>query len=119
MKKEDLMYYLAYFMLFILIGIWMMLWAVGLIEFIEAILLWLISMGLLMIVFGTVKTKRKPRGEGTLLMGGMIVSIISLILLALVTDAVDVWIAVALAVILISIGGLGLFMSRIKGIIED
>ncbi len=119
MKKEDLMFYLAYIMLFILLGVWMLIWALTDLCIGCAFVFWLLCAGVIMMVMGTIKTKRKPHGESTLIIGGMLLSIISLVILAFIFDIISVWVTVAIAIILIGIGGLAYFMSRVKGTIED
>ena len=119
MKKEDLVFYLVWVSIFILFGVWIIVAAVGLLPPAESFLLWIVNVGIIMMIAGMIKTRRKPQGDNTLLFGGMLFTIVTLIILALTTDVVNAWIAVGLAIIFIGIGGLGIFISRIKGTIED
>lgn len=119
MKKEDLIYYIAWLTVFILFGAWIIVAAVGLFPPVESILLWLVCVGMVMMVAGTVKTRRKPGGDSTSLFGGMLLTIVMLIVLAFKTDAVEGWAAAGLAVVLIGIAGLMMFIARIKGQVED
>jgi hypothetical protein len=68
MEKSDLMYYTAYILLFILLGVWLLIWAIDMIKFNEMFLFWLLSAGIMMIALGTIKTKEAPGGS-TLLVG--------------------------------------------------
>lgn len=120
MKKADLIFYLAYIVLFILFGIWLLVWAIGLLPgFAEMFLFWLLSTGILLIILGCIKTKRKTRGMNLKVTSGLILSIITLVLLALMYDMLNVWIGVAVAVILIGFVSLGIFLSGVRGTIED
>ncbi len=120
MKKENLMFYLAYIMLFILAGVWLLLWALGVLAgIIDVIMIEILSAGIIMLIVGNVRTRRKPRGDSTLVLGGLFTTIIMLIVLALAHDAFGVWIAVGVAVIAVGIAGLAYFLIRIKGSIED
>ncbi len=120
MKKEDLMFYLAYIILFILAGVWLLLWAVDVLTGIaDVIMVWILSAGVMMLVFGNIKTRRKPKGDSTLVLGGLITTIVMLLLLALAHDMLEVWVMVGLAVIMVGITGLAYFLMRIRGTIED
>ena len=120
MKKENLLFYLAYIILFILAGVWLLLWAVDVLAGIaDVIMIEILCAGIIMLIFGNARTRRKPKGDPTLVLGGLFTTIIMLILLALSRDAFGVWIAVSVAVIGVGIAGLVYFLIRIKGSIED
>ena len=119
MKREDFNYYLAYISMFILLGVWILLGALGIVGFGEAFLLWVLSIAVLMMIFGSFKTKRKPKGESALILGGMVLSIVSLVILALSFETLEIMVAIAISIICIALGGLLFFYSRVKGTIED
>ncbi len=103
MEKSDVMFYSAYIILFILLGVWFLFWALDYVGLGEMFLLWLLSAGVLMILLGTVRTREAPSGSTILLGGGMLLSIVMLMFLAIVTDIVGGWIGAAIGMILIGI----------------
>jgi hypothetical protein len=114
MEKSDMMYYTAYILLLILLGVWLLVWAVGIIALDEMFLFWLFSAGLLMIVFGTVRTKEAPRGSTLLIGAGMLLSILMLMFLAIITDLIGGWVGAAIGIILIGIAGLIILLLSLR-----
>ncbi len=101
MEKSDMMYYSAYLILFILLGVWF--------------LFWLLSAGVLMIILGTFRTKEAPHGSSLLIGSGMLLSIVMLLFLAITTNLIGGWVGAALGIILIGITGFVILLMSMKG----
>ena len=105
MQKSDLMFYSAYLLLFILLGVWLVIWATEYVDFTEMFLLWATCAGILMILLGTIRTKEAPHGSSLLIGSGMFLTIITLMLLAMLTDVIGGWLGAGIGIILIGITG--------------
>jgi hypothetical protein len=104
MEKSDLLYYLAYILLFIFLGIWLLLWALDVVEKLgDTFLLWLLTAGVLMLVFGMVKTRDAPQGSIMLIASGAVLSVFTLILLAVLSDIIGGWVGASVGIIIIGI----------------
>ncbi len=114
MEKSDLMYYTAYILLFILLGVWLLIWAIDMIRLDEMFLLWLLSAGIMMIALGTVKTEEAPGGSTLLIGAGMLLSIFMLMFLAIMSNIIGGWVGAALGIIVIGIAGLVVLLMTIK-----
>ena len=115
MEKSDMMYYSAYLILFILLGVWFLFWALGYVGLGEMFLFWLLSAGVLMIILGTFRTKEAPHGSSLLIGSGMLLSIVMLLFLAITTDLIGGWVGAALGIILIGITGFVILLMSMKG----
>ena len=98
-----MMFHSAYIILFIMLGVWFLFWALEYVNLGEMFLLWLLSAGVLMILLGTVRTREAPSGSTLLLGSGMLLSIVMLMFLAIITDVVGGWVGAAVGMILIGI----------------
>ena len=115
MDRSDLMYYLAYIFLFILLGVWLLLWTLGAIGgFGEMLLIWLLSIGILMLAFGSVRTRESPQGSTMLIAAGMLLSIFMLIMLAVVSDIIGGWVGASVGIILFGMVGLILLFRGLR-----
>jgi len=103
MEKSDVMFYSAYIILFILLGVWFLFWALDYVGLGEMFLFWLLSAGVLMILLGTIRTREAPSGSTLLLGSGMLLSIVMLMFLAIATDMIGGWVGAAVGMILIGI----------------
>ena len=114
MERSDMMYYGAYITLFILLGIWIVIWALDMVTFGEMFLLWLLCAGVLMIALGTIRTREAPRGSNVLLAAGMLLTIVMLMSLAIMSDIIGGWIGAGIGIILIGIVGLFILFRNMK-----
>ena len=114
MEKSDLMYYVAWITVFILLGLWIVIWAVGAVDLGEMVLLWLLCDGILMIVLGMVRTKEAPRGSNVLIASGMLVSILMLMALAVMSEILGGWVGAGIGMILIGVVGLIILFRNMK-----
>lgn len=106
MEKSDKMFYGAWITLFILLGVWIVIWALDMVDFGEMFLLWLLCAGILMIALGAVKTREAPKGSNLLIASGMLLSIVMLMALAVMSNILGGWIGAGIGMILIGIVGL-------------
>ena len=106
MDKSDKMFYVAWITLFILLGVWIVIWALDMVDFGEMFLLWLLCAGILLIALGTIRTRQAPKGSNLLIASGMLLSILMLMSLAVMSDLLGGWVGAGIGMILIGIVGL-------------
>ncbi|MFO7618272.1 MAG: hypothetical protein R6W91_01215 [Thermoplasmata archaeon] len=112
MRKNDIMYYVGWFTLLILLGVWMLVWALGAARMGEAFLLWLMSAGILLIIISFVSG---PRGISSFLLGaGLALTVFTLILLGIASNILGGLVGTAVGIILIGIIGLALLFRNIR-----
>jgi hypothetical protein len=113
MKKTDIVYYVGYLTLFILFGVWMLVWAMDALIFRDAFLLWMLSAGILLIIIGASGTSTRG-GSNVQLGAGLLLSAFTLILLGIMSDVMGGRIGAAVGIIVIGIIGLILLFRNIK-----
>jgi hypothetical protein len=106
MERSDMMSYVAWITLFILLGLWIVIWALGAVDLAEMLLLWLLCAGIMMIVLGFIRTREAPRGSNVLIASGMLLSIVMLMALAIMSNVIGGWIGAGIGMILIGVVGL-------------
>jgi hypothetical protein len=112
MRKRDVVYYVGWFTLLILLGVWMLLWALGSVRMGEAFLLWLMSAGILMIIISFVSGSR---GASNFQLGaGLSLTVFTMILLGIFSNVLGGLVGVAVGIILIGIIGLVLLFRNMK-----
>jgi len=112
MKKNDFVYYAGWLTMLILMGVWMLLWAMGTVHFGEAVLLWLLSGGILLIIIGSISGSWSS--SSFQLGAGMVLSVFMLMMLAISSNIIGGIVGAALGIILIGIIGLVLLLRNIK-----
>jgi hypothetical protein len=113
MKKTDIVYYVGYLTLFILFGVWMLLWALEAVHFSEALLLWGLSAGIILVIIGG--SGISGRGASNFQLGaGLGLSAFMLILLGVTGDAIGGIVGAAVGIIVIGIIGLVLLFRGIR-----
>ncbi|MDD4308277.1 MAG: hypothetical protein PHU53_05660 [Thermoplasmata archaeon] len=113
MRRTDVIYYGGYLALFILFGVWMLVWALNMAGIGQAFLLWLLSAGIILMVVGVINASG-PTASNLQLAGGMGLSAFMLIMLALSGDIIGGAVGASVGIILIGIIGLVLLFRRIK-----
>jgi hypothetical protein len=114
MEKSDLMYYVAWITVFILLGAWVVIWALEIVDLGEMFLMWLLCDGILMIVLGLVRTREAPRGSNVLIASGMLVSILMLMALAVMSNIIGGWVGAGIGMIFIGVVGLIILFRNLK-----
>jgi hypothetical protein len=113
MKRNDIVYYVGYLTLFILFGVWMLLWALDAVLFREAILLWGLSGGIILVIIGG--SGVSGRGASNFQLGaGLGLTAFMLILLGVTSDVMGGLVGAAVGIIIIGIIGLVLLFRGIK-----
>ena len=112
MRKRDVVYYVGWFTLLILLGVWMLLWALGSLDMSEAFLLWLMSAGILLVIIGLVSGSRNA--SNFQLGAGLALTVFTLILLGIFSKVLGGLVGAAVGIILIGIIGLALLFRNIK-----
>jgi len=107
MKKNDFVYYAGWLTMLILMGVWMLAWAVGAVQFGEAFLLWLLSGGILLIIIGTISGSWSA--SSFQLGAGMVLSVFMLMMLAVSSDILGGLVGAAVGIILI-----GMLLRNVK-----
>ena len=114
MEKSDIIYYVAWILTFILLGVWILVWAMDKVDFAEMVMVWLLSVGVLMIIFGTMRSEDAPRGSTVLIGAGMLLAIFMIVLLGVTTDLIGGVLGIGFGVILVGITGLVLLFLSIR-----
>jgi len=111
MKKADIVYYVGYLTLFIMLGVWMLVWAMDALRFRDAFLMWMLSAGILLIIIAAISA----RGSSNVQLGaGLLLSAFTLVMLGVMSDAMGGLVGAAVGIILIGIIGLILLFRNIK-----
>lgn len=114
MQKSDMIYYVAWILTFILLGVWILVWAMDYVNFVEMVMVWLLSIGVLMIIFGTMRSEDAPRGSTVLIGAGMLLAIFMIVLLGVMTDLIGGFLGIGFGIILVGIAGLVLLFLSIR-----
>jgi hypothetical protein len=109
-----MIYYVAWILTFILLGVWILVWAMDYVNFVEMVLVWLLSIGVLMIIFGTMRSEDAPRGSTVLIGAGMLLAIFMIVLLGVMTDLIGGFLGIGFGIILVGIAGLVLLFLSIR-----
>lgn len=111
MEKSDIGYYVGWILILIMAGIWLLTWAMDAISFGEAILFWLLSAGILLVIIGAISSSGASTFQIT---AGLILSIFVLIMLAITSDLFGGFVGAAIGIILIGIVGLVMLLRNIR-----
>ena len=95
----------------IMAGVWLLTWAMGVMSFGEAVLLWLLSAGVLLVVIGAIGSSGASTFQIT---SGLILSIFVFIMLAIISDVLGGFVGAAVGIILIGIVGLVMLLRNIR-----
>ena len=113
MKRNDVVYYVGYLIVFIMLGIWMLIWALDAILFREALLLWFLSAGILLMIIGGGNLSGR-RASNVQLGAGLLITAFILIMLAMTSNLIGGFVGASIGIILIGIIGLILLFRNIK-----
>jgi hypothetical protein len=112
MKKTDMAYYAGYLTLFIMFGVWMLVWAVGAMKFGQAFLMWMLTGGIILVIIGGSGVSRGA--SNFQLGGGMALSAFTLIMLGLTGNIIGGAVGAALGIIIIGLIGFILLFRKIR-----
>jgi hypothetical protein len=114
MEKSDIIYYVAWILTFILLGVWVLVWAMDYVSFLEMVMVWLLSVSILLIIFGTMRSEDAPRGSTVLIGAGLLLAIFMIVLLGVTTDLIGGLMGMGFGIILVGIAGLVLLFLSIR-----
>ncbi len=106
-NNDDRIFYGAYGGVFISLGIWVVLWALEIITGMTAALLWILTIGIIIMITSNISPVKKPKGKADSRFGllfGFILIILSISSLAAVNEFIDSIVAIGLIIILIGLG---------------
>jgi hypothetical protein len=112
--KEDTLFYAGYGFAGIMLGVLGMLVAINFIEAWIAFGLWLLSLSLILIGLGLVRTESAPSGSSALMGVGLFFAVISVVVLGIILQLFNPAFALGLLILLFSIGLLGLGIKRTR-----
>ncbi len=112
MRKKDIVYYVGWLTLLILLGVWMLIWALGALRLGEAFLLWLMSAGIMLVIIGVLSGAK--RVSNIQIGSGLALMVFTMILLGIASDVLGGLVGASVGIILIGIIGLALLFRNIK-----
>lgn len=113
MDKSDIVYYVGYGVVGILLGIFVMFWALKTFTLLQALVVWLAFVGLVLTALGCVRVSSASRLP-TLTGFGLGLAIIFGSLTTVVFNFVPFWLAVAVIIILLSAGLVAYGLARAR-----
>lgn len=102
MEKSDLLFYLGWGFAIVFLGLTVALGLSGNVDWLEAVLLWLMLVGFLMIGLGMGRTREAPRGSMFLAGVGGLVAVLSAGLLATALELFEA--SYGIAIIIVALG---------------
>ncbi len=112
MRRREVVYYVGWFALLILLGVWMLLWALGTLRMGEAFLFWLMSAGMLLVAISFLSGA--GRASSFQLGAGLVLTVFTLIMVGISSDILGGLVGAAVGIILIGAIGLALLFRNIK-----
>jgi hypothetical protein len=112
--KEDTLFYAGYGFVIIMLGLMILLVSIDFIDGWTAFGLWLLSLSLILLGLGNIRTDSAPRGSRALVGTGLFFTIISIAVLGIILQLLSIFTAIALLILLFGLGILGLGMKRTK-----
>ena len=106
-ENDDHIFYGAYGGVFISLGLWVFLMALGIITSVDAVLLWILTIGTIAMLVANIPKKvgRKTLQKNVMGLGfGFLLIIIAITLLAVVNDILNTEAAIGLIILFIGIG---------------
>jgi len=114
LRKSDIGFYVGWILVIILAGIWLLVWALEMMGLGDALLMWLLSAGVLIVAIGAIGTSESHSASTFQIGGGLVLSIFALILLGVTSDIVGGMVGAAIGIILIGIVGLLMLLRNIR-----
>ena len=112
--KEDNLFYAGYGFVIIMLGLMVLLVSIDFLDGWIAFGLWLLSLSLILVGLGNIRTDSAPRGSKALVGTGLFFTIISITVLGIILNLFSIFTAFALLILLFGLGILGLCMKRTK-----
>lgn len=112
--KEDMLFYAGYGFVFIMLGLMILLFSIGFLDGWTAFGVWLLSMSLVLIGLGSVRTGAAPQGSGMLVGTGLFFTIISIVILGIILEFLNPLTAFAVLILLLGLGILTLGVRKTR-----
>lgn len=112
--KEDTLFYAGYGFVIIMLGLMLLLVSIEFIDGWTAFGLWLLSLSMILIGLGNIRTDSAPRGSGALVGLGFFFTIISIMILGIILNLFSIYTAFALLILLFGLGIIGLGIRRTR-----
>jgi hypothetical protein len=113
-NTEDKLFYAGYGFVVIMLGLLVMLFSIGFLDGWTAFGLWLLSLSLILVGLGNVRTESAPHGSRAMVGIGLFFTIISIAVLGIILQWFTPLTAFALLIVLIGLGILGMSIKRPK-----
>ena len=113
-ETEDKVFYAGYGFVVIMLGLMVLLISIGFLEVWTAFGIWLLSLSLILVGLGNVRTDSAPHGSRAMIGTGFFFTVISIAVLGIILNWLEPLTAFALLVVLMGVGILGLSMKRTK-----
>jgi hypothetical protein len=112
--KEDKLFYAGYGFVIIMLGLLVMLFSIGFLDAWTAFGLWLLSLSLVLVGLGNVRTDSAPHGSRAMIGIGLFFTVISIAVLGIILEWFTPLFAFALLIVLIGLGILAMGIKRPK-----
>ena len=103
-EKEDMLFFAGYGLVFIMLGLVVLLYSMGLIDPALAFGFWLLTVAMICIGLGAVRTETQPRGSNTLIGGGVFFAVISIGFLGIIMQIINPVTAIAILILVLGVG---------------
>jgi hypothetical protein len=112
--KEDTLFYAGYGFVVIMLGLMIMLVSINFVDPWTAFGLWLLSLSMILIGLGNIRTDSAPKGSGVLIGTGLFFALISIVVLGIILQLFSPLTAFALLILVFGLGILGLGIRRTR-----
>jgi hypothetical protein len=113
-ETEDKLFYAGYGFVVIMLGLLVLLFSIGFLDVWTAFGLWLLSLSLILVGLGNVKTDSAPQGSRAMVGTGLLFTAISIAVLGIILNWLTPLTAFALLIVLFGLGIFGLSMKKTK-----
>jgi hypothetical protein len=113
-EMEDKLFYAGYGFVVIMLGLMVLLVSIGFLDVWTAFGIWLLSMSLILVGLGNVKTDSAPHGSRAMVGTGLFFTMISIAVMGIILNWFTPLTAIALLVVLFGVGIVGLGMKKTR-----
>lgn len=101
--SSDKLFSLAWGLIGVMVGVSILLWSVGVLSGAGAFMVWLLSVGIITLGLGFVRTKEAPKGSFTLMAVGAFVVALASGILGVVFDLIPLYASISIIIIVFSL----------------
>ena len=114
--KGDKLFYAGYGLVVVMLGLMVLLFSIGVVNGWSALGFWLLTISLILIGLGSVRTEAAPRGSKTLMGSGLFFAVVSIAILGIILEMINPLTAIALMILLVGIVVVAFSMMRNKSV---